>query len=71
MKKVVRLALPAVAFAALSLTSCKKCEECHYDGPNNQEVSLGEYCGDDLEEMEKNGNIEVDSVMYTVHCAEH
>lgn len=71
MKKVIKFALPVVAFAAFSLTSCKKCEECHYDGANNQEVSLGEYCGDDLKEMEKNGNIEIDSVMYTVHCAEH
>jgi hypothetical protein len=71
MKKVVRFALPVVAFAALSLTSCKKCEECHYDDASGAEVELGEYCGEDLEEMEKNGNIEIDGVTYTVHCAEH
>jgi hypothetical protein len=71
MKKVVRFALPFVAFAALSLTSCKKCEECHYDDADGKEVDLGEYCGDDLKEIEKNGNIEINGVMYDVHCAEH
>jgi len=69
MKKVVRLALPVVAFAALALTSCKKCEECHYDGPNG-EVEIGEYCDDDLKERELNG-YDVDGVMYEVHCHEH
>lgn len=70
MKKVIKFALPVVAFAAFSLTSCKKCEECHYDGPNG-EVELGEYCDEDLEQMEQNGSIEVDGTTYTVHCAEH
>jgi hypothetical protein len=69
MKKVVRFVLAVVAFAAFSLTSCKKCEECHYDGPNG-EVELGEFCDEELEDMEANGYV-ADSVTYEVHCHEH
>lgn len=69
MKKVIKFALPVVAFAAFSLTSCKKCEECHYDGPNG-EVELGEFCDEELEDMEANGYV-ADSVAYEVHCHEH
>ena len=51
--------------------SCKKneCHECHYDGPSG-EVELGEKCGDDLENLEKNGYA-TGGVHYEVHCHEH
>lgn len=71
MKKVVRFALPFVAFAAFSLTSCKKCEGCHYDGADGNEVEMGEYCDQELEDLEKAGTTEVDGQTYVVHCGEH
>ncbi len=62
-----------IVFAALTIvaatTSCKKCHDCHYD-LNGTEVELGEYCGDDLEEIESHGT-EVNGVKYEVHCEEH
>ncbi|WP_159038354.1 hypothetical protein [Brumimicrobium mesophilum] len=67
MKK--RLFLSALVAVGLSFTSCKKCSECHYDGPNG-EIELGEYCGDDLEELEGSGT-EINGVKYEVHCHEH
>lgn len=70
MKKVNQLFLAVLMLAAFSIASCKKCEECHYDGPNG-EVELGEYCDEDLEQIEFNGQIEVDSIMYVVHCGAH
>ncbi|MCG8573840.1 MAG: hypothetical protein MI810_03055 [Flavobacteriales bacterium] len=68
MKRVI---LIASAFTALtvSVSSCKKCQECHYDGPAG-EVEIGEYCGDDLTEVEANGHT-VDGTTYDVHCEEH
>ena len=63
-------------FAAMLLiasAACNKeeCYECHYDGPNGEEVELeGEYCGDAAEDLENIGYV-VDSVVYTVHCGEH
>lgn len=59
----------ASATLALTISSCKKCHECHYDSPSG-EVEIGEYCDDKLEEIEKSGYTVGDSV-YTVHCEEH
>lgn len=67
MKK--KLFLSALVVAGLSFTSCKKCSECHYDGPNG-EIELGEFCGDDLEEIESSGT-EINGEVYEVHCHEH
>jgi hypothetical protein len=73
MKKVtVALILGAFVFGT-SFTSCKKkeeCHECHYDDDNGAEVKLGEKCGEELENLEKDG-IMVGSKKYDVHCHEH
>lgn len=57
--------------ASVAFISCKKnkCAECHYD-KDGQEVELGNYCGDDIEDIEASGHNE-DGVNYTVHCGEH
>ena len=50
-------------FAAMLLiasTACNKeeCYECHYDGPNGEEVELeGEYCGSAAEDLENSGYV--------------
>lgn len=49
--------------------SCEKCHECHYEGETG-EVELGEYCGDDLKNLEENG-FTVGDTTYTAHCEEH
>lgn len=61
--------LSGLIIAGLSLTSCKKCAECHYDAPNGI-VEIGEYCGDDLEDIEQSGYTK-DGVSYEVHCHDH
>lgn len=53
----------------LVLASCHECHECHYDTTSG-EVELGEYCDDDLEEVEANGYTDT-SGTYEVHCHEH
>ena len=64
-------------FAATLLiasVACNKegCYECHYDGPNGEEVELeGEYCGDAAEDLENAGFVGADSTVYVVHCGEH
>ena len=64
-------------FAATLLiasVACNKdeCYECHYDGPNGEEVELpGEYCGQEAEDMENMGYIDADGQQYVVHCGEH
>ena len=63
------LTIAAAAFVVLAMASCKKCKDCHYDGPSG-EVELGEYCGDDIENIESSGHT-VDTVTYDVHCSEH
>lgn len=71
MKKRI-LNLTALLFtSSLIVASCKKetCAECHYD-KNGGEIELGEKCGDDIENLEKNG-ITIDGVNYVVHCGEH
>ncbi|RFC55622.1 hypothetical protein [Brumimicrobium aurantiacum] len=67
MKK--KLILGAIIAVGFSFTSCEKCAECHYDGPNG-EVELGEYCGDDLEDIEDAG-MSVNGEDYEVHCHDH
>ena len=56
----------------LMAASCKKneCHECHYDSAGS-EVELGQYCGDDLKNIEANGYTDTAGVNHTVHCHEH
>lgn len=58
-------------FGILLIVSCKKnqCAECHYDGANGAEVELGDYCGDDLENIEADGYSD-GTTTYEVHCGE-
>jgi len=58
-----------IASAVLFFQSCEKCSECHYDF-NETEVEMGEYCGEDLENIEKSG-FDLDGTNYEVHCNEH
>ena len=65
----------ALAFVGFALVGCNKnkCAECHYDDTSNGsvvEVEMGEYCGDDLEEVEANGYSDGTNT-YVVHCGEH
>lgn len=70
MKKMsVAIMVGAFVFGT-GFTSCKKCEECHYDDANGEEVEMGEYCGDDLEKLESEGETTVGGVTYEVHCGE-
>lgn len=71
MKKVT-LILGLVFVSSLAFVSCKKneCAECHYD-KDGAEVEIGEYCGDDIENIEKSGYADTDGTVYTVHCGEH
>lgn len=55
--------------AGLAFTSCKKCAECHYDTDSGI-VEIGEYCGDELEDIEKSG-YSVNGENYEVHCHDH
>lgn len=64
-----KLVLSGLLLAGFFLTSCEKCAECHYDTPNGI-VEIGEYCGDDLEEIEGSG-YEVNGESFEVHCHEH
>ncbi|HLU86309.1 MAG TPA: hypothetical protein VKZ44_01050 [Taishania sp.] len=63
--------LTAFSVLILIVASCKKesCHECHYD-LDGQEVELGKKCGDDLENLEKDGYV-VDGTIYEVHCHDH
>lgn len=70
MKRSVKYFVVSMFGLMFFATSCKKCEECHYDGPNGEEVEMGELCDDELEDREQNG-IEVDGTVYDVHCHEH
>jgi hypothetical protein len=60
-----------VVALSVTLVACKKeeCHECHYD-KDGQMIEIGELCGEDLKNHEKNG-IEVGGVIYEVHCHEH
>ena len=70
MKKV---AILFGAVALFGLSSCDKCHECHYDTPAGEVELEGEYCGEDLEELEANGYVipgDTTGTVYTVHCGE-
>ena len=68
MKKANYL-LGLLLVGTVALSSCKKdCHDCHYDGTSG-EVELGEFCGDELENIEKTGYTQ-DGVTYVVHCGE-
>ena len=69
MKKGKLIFLVIATVMTLAVSSCKKCHECHYD-KGDEEIELGEYCGDDLEEIEANGFTDT-SGTYEVHCHEH
>jgi hypothetical protein len=72
MKKVSIVAMfLGLAGTTLLFTGCKKnkCAECHYELGATQ-VDIGEYCGEDLENIEASGYL-VDSTVYEVHCGEH
>ena len=60
----------AVAVLGFSACNKNKCHECHYDD-NGAEVELGEYCGDDLENLEASGYTDSAGTVHTVHCHEH
>tara|TARA_B100000963_G_C22528682_1_gene626544 strand:+ start:863 stop:1099 length:237 start_codon:yes stop_codon:yes gene_type:complete len=67
MKKV---AIFLGAVAVFGFSACNKCHECHYDGANG-EVELGEYCGDEAEDLEASGYADPSTgTVYTVHCGE-
>jgi len=62
-----------VAFSVLSLASCNKpeCHECHYEDASGNEIELGEYCDQDLEDIESSGYVDSDGNAHEVHCHEH
>ncbi|MFD1551099.1 hypothetical protein [Putridiphycobacter roseus] len=63
--------LLATGFAVVLFSSCNKCAECHYDY-NDEEIELGEFCGDDLEAIENDGfHNTANDTTYEVHCHEH
>jgi effector-binding domain-containing protein len=64
-----KLVFSGLVIAGLALTSCNKCAECHYDAPGGI-VEIGEYCGDELENIEKDGYT-VNGDVYEVHCHDH
>lgn len=63
----------AVVFLAANLQSCKKneCHECHYHAPDGSEVVLGEFCGDELENLEADGYTDASGNAYEVYCHGH
>jgi hypothetical protein len=67
MKKVV---LTLGVLATIGFSSCKKCEECHYDAADGSEVEIGEICGDELKNAEENGYTVGDTIV-TIHCEAH
>jgi hypothetical protein len=70
MKKSLKGGLiAALLLASVTMVSCEKCAECHYDF-NDEEVELGEKCGDDLTDLEASG-YEVNGTTYEVHCHDH
>ncbi len=74
MKNLKKMMILPVVGIFVFTTSCKKCEECHYEMTDasgaEMEMEIGEYCGDDLEAIEKNGYV-VDGTTYEVHCHDH
>lgn len=64
--------LAFIGLISLAAVACKKkkCHECHYDKTDGTQVELGQKCGDELENLEKNGTT-VDGTHYDVHCHAH
>jgi len=62
----------ALAFVGFAFVGCNKnkCAECHYEDSSNAEVEIGEYCGDDIEDIESTGYSD-GTTTYEVHCGEH
>lgn len=71
MKKVVLLSAFALSFL-VTTSSCNKnkCHDCHYDKAG-AEIEMGEYCGDELKQLEALGTFTDSTGTYTVHCHEH
>ena len=69
---VAKIGIASLALVAFAFVGCNKnkCSECHYEDANNAEVELGEYCGDDREDLEANGYSD-GTTTYEVHCGEH
>lgn len=63
------LIIGALFLGSVAITSCKKCEECHYD-TDNGEIEIGELCDDALKDAEANGYNTGDTIV-TIHCEEH
>lgn len=61
--------IAALMLTSVAMFSCEKCAECHYD-MNDEEVELGEKCGDDLTDLEASGYTE-NGTTYEVHCHDH
>ena len=59
-----------LALLAISFNSCKKCHECHYEDASDNKIEIGEYCDDQLTEVESNG-YSVNDTTYEVHCHDH
>lgn len=71
MKKAKITLVGLVVVAGFGMTSCKKCSECHYE-KGSTEVEIGEYCGDDIEDLEAAGYYVVaEDTTYEAHCGEH
>jgi ferredoxin len=74
MKKSVKtFVMSAVVITSMALVSCgkNKCEECHYELANGSEAELGEFCGDEMKDLEKNGYTDSTGTTYDVHCGGH
>lgn len=65
--------LTLLAVVSFTIVGCTKpeCHECHYEDANNNEVELGEYCDDELEDLEANGYTDSNGDHHEVHCHEH
>ncbi len=69
LKKIVGFTI-VLSIAVLSSCGKNKCETCDYY-KNNEDIELGEYCGDDLKDIEKNGYTDSTGTTYDVHCGGH
>ena len=71
MKNVAFLGSMTIIVMVLSSSCSKnKCHNCHYDKAG-MEIELGEYCGDELKQLEALGTFTDSTGTYTVHCHEH